>query len=370
MILGGLEGALLGVVATLFVVSLAPRTRETILTSPTGTAVNHLMTALGPILPGEIRDVLSPFDHPSDPIAATVERVEARPSSRTGRAPAEDPEPATLEDFYEEGRSRIGRAVLDTAEQELRRARTRGTGRPGPPTRSSSPRRSTICTKKAGRASVARSSTRPSRNSNEHVGRMTERLSVGDRAINLTQVLKLAGWALHGGEAKALIRRASSSSTGPSSFASGGRWPSATPSPCSRRGPFLDPRRRPSPAGGPRMKRIGILTAGGDTPALNATIAGAVHRANQLRVEVFGIIKGFSGLLNPAGPPRPPQPALPLDPRARRRRGAGRSWARRATTSTPTTPRRSPGWPIAWAGSRSTGSSASAATARSTACRR
>jgi 6-phosphofructokinase 1 len=50
------------------------------------------------------------------------------------------------------------------------------------------------------------------------------------------------------------------------------------------------------------MKRIGILTAGGDTPALNATIAGAVHRANQLRVEVYGIIKGFSGLLNPQVP--------------------------------------------------------------------
>jgi len=50
------------------------------------------------------------------------------------------------------------------------------------------------------------------------------------------------------------------------------------------------------------MKRIGILTAGGDTPALNATIAGAVERANQHRVEVFGIIKGFSGLLNPRVP--------------------------------------------------------------------
>jgi len=50
------------------------------------------------------------------------------------------------------------------------------------------------------------------------------------------------------------------------------------------------------------MKRIGLLTAGGDTPALNATIAGAVHRANQLRVEVLGIIKGFSGLLNPEVP--------------------------------------------------------------------
>ena len=51
------------------------------------------------------------------------------------------------------------------------------------------------------------------------------------------------------------------------------------------------------------MKRIGILTAGGDTPALNATIQGAVVRANQLRVEVFGIIKGFSGLLQPAACP-------------------------------------------------------------------
>ena len=46
------------------------------------------------------------------------------------------------------------------------------------------------------------------------------------------------------------------------------------------------------------MKRIGILTAGGDTPALNATIQGAVVRANQRRVEVFGFIKGFSSLLS------------------------------------------------------------------------
>ncbi len=50
------------------------------------------------------------------------------------------------------------------------------------------------------------------------------------------------------------------------------------------------------------MKRIGILTAGGDTPALNATIYGAVERANQREVEVVGIIKGFSGLLDPRAP--------------------------------------------------------------------
>ena len=46
------------------------------------------------------------------------------------------------------------------------------------------------------------------------------------------------------------------------------------------------------------MKRIGILTAGGDTPALNATIQGAVLRACERRVEVVGFIKGFSSLFN------------------------------------------------------------------------
>jgi 6-phosphofructokinase len=50
------------------------------------------------------------------------------------------------------------------------------------------------------------------------------------------------------------------------------------------------------------MKRIGILTAGGDTPALNATIQGAVTRANQLRVEIYGLIKGFNSLFNPRVP--------------------------------------------------------------------
>lgn len=50
------------------------------------------------------------------------------------------------------------------------------------------------------------------------------------------------------------------------------------------------------------MKRIGILTAGGDTPALNATIHGAVARANELRVEMVGLIKGFNSLFNPRVP--------------------------------------------------------------------
>ncbi len=46
------------------------------------------------------------------------------------------------------------------------------------------------------------------------------------------------------------------------------------------------------------MKRIGILTAGGDTPALNATIHGAVQRANQRKVEVIGLMRGFNCLFD------------------------------------------------------------------------
>lgn len=50
------------------------------------------------------------------------------------------------------------------------------------------------------------------------------------------------------------------------------------------------------------MKRIGVLTAGGDTPALNATLYGMVVRANQCKVEVVGFIKGFNSLFNPTVP--------------------------------------------------------------------
>lgn len=50
------------------------------------------------------------------------------------------------------------------------------------------------------------------------------------------------------------------------------------------------------------MKRIGILTAGGDTPALNATIYGAVECANQHKIEMIGLQRGYAGLLDPRVP--------------------------------------------------------------------
>ena len=50
------------------------------------------------------------------------------------------------------------------------------------------------------------------------------------------------------------------------------------------------------------MTRFAILTAGGDTPALNATIYGAVERANARKIEMVGLIRGYAGILDPRMP--------------------------------------------------------------------
>lgn len=50
------------------------------------------------------------------------------------------------------------------------------------------------------------------------------------------------------------------------------------------------------------MKRIGILTGGGDAPGLNAVIRAAVKTAiNEYGCEVFGIKNGYYGFLEEDG---------------------------------------------------------------------
>src|SRR3954471_7100877 len=44
--------------------------------------------------------------------------------------------------------------------------------------------------------------------------------------------------------------------------------------------------------------RIGILTGGGDVPGLNPCIKAVVNRAVDHGIEVMGIRRGWSGLLN------------------------------------------------------------------------
>ena len=170
MLIGGLEAALLGMIATLFVVSLAPQTRTPIFASFSGRIVGQTMNLVGPVLPGEVRDALAPFWDGAGPGPGPPPG--AHPRSRPPHWPGSRHPP-----------------------------RGPKAGRPAHRRR----RSSRISSSKANPASAESLSRRPRRDYNRRVAGMTERLSVGDRPINLTQVLKLAGWVAHGGEAKALI---------------------------------------------------------------------------------------------------------------------------------------------------------------------
>jgi 6-phosphofructokinase 1 len=46
------------------------------------------------------------------------------------------------------------------------------------------------------------------------------------------------------------------------------------------------------------IKRIGVLTSGGDAPGMNAAIRSVVRSANYFNIEAMGIFRGFAGLIN------------------------------------------------------------------------
>jgi 6-phosphofructokinase 1 len=46
------------------------------------------------------------------------------------------------------------------------------------------------------------------------------------------------------------------------------------------------------------MKRIGVLTSGGDAPGMNAAIRAVVRTGNHYNIDVFGIQNGYEGLIN------------------------------------------------------------------------
>jgi len=75
MLLGGMEGAILGVVATFFVVSLSPKTRDPIYSSPSGKLVASLIDAIGPTFKAETGAVLAPFVAESKQATWTAEKV-------------------------------------------------------------------------------------------------------------------------------------------------------------------------------------------------------------------------------------------------------------------------------------------------------
>ena len=46
------------------------------------------------------------------------------------------------------------------------------------------------------------------------------------------------------------------------------------------------------------MKRIGVLTSGGDAPGMNAAVRAVVRACIYYDIEVFGVYKGYEGLIN------------------------------------------------------------------------
>ncbi|KUP05585.1 6-phosphofructokinase [Bacillus coahuilensis m2-6] len=46
------------------------------------------------------------------------------------------------------------------------------------------------------------------------------------------------------------------------------------------------------------MKRIGVLTSGGDAPGMNAAVRAVVRKAIYHNVEVYGVYQGYNGLIN------------------------------------------------------------------------
>ncbi|MDP4953951.1 MAG: 6-phosphofructokinase, partial [Flavobacteriales bacterium] len=46
------------------------------------------------------------------------------------------------------------------------------------------------------------------------------------------------------------------------------------------------------------MKKIGVLTSGGDAPGMNAAIRAVVRACVYKEIECVGIFKGYDGLIN------------------------------------------------------------------------
>ncbi len=46
------------------------------------------------------------------------------------------------------------------------------------------------------------------------------------------------------------------------------------------------------------MKKIGVLTSGGDSPGMNAAIRAVVRKGIYHDMEVYGVYNGYHGLVN------------------------------------------------------------------------
>lgn len=125
MILGGVEGGIVGLVATILVVSLSPGLRGPILTSPTGRLVDRGFKAARPALPGELQEVLQPFWAALEgrPAQTPAEALAGAAGDLIDRAADDPANGEALRGAIEEHGRRVGRSVVDEVERSLGVAR-------------------------------------------------------------------------------------------------------------------------------------------------------------------------------------------------------------------------------------------------------
>lgn len=119
MLLGGMEGAMLGVVVTVFVVSLAPQSRTPILTSVSGRTINRVLRVAEPALPAEVGNVLKPFWAALDgnaPAEAAAEPAPVMADQMATEVPAQGApkvDEGVLRSAFKTGADEVGRAIAD-----------------------------------------------------------------------------------------------------------------------------------------------------------------------------------------------------------------------------------------------------------------
>ncbi|GAC1343796.1 MAG: hypothetical protein NVSMB14_07830 [Isosphaeraceae bacterium] len=139
MVLGGVEGAFLAVIGTIFVVGLFPTTRDSILKSPSGQGVSAALETCQTVLPNEYRQMLTKYwngggssvpsnetvSQPAAPAAdsseAKIETMAKDGSAATPSANVEDEIRGGIKDVLKREGSRLEREARNEIENRIDR---------------------------------------------------------------------------------------------------------------------------------------------------------------------------------------------------------------------------------------------------------
>lgn len=140
-IVGGVGGMAVAIVATVLTISIAPGTRQPILTSTSGKAISRVLETVHDALPDSVHKTMEPFwkaahgeglvaEHPDEDFDDSTDAAETETPRVASRDRDSDPQPddrepsadSLLDDVIEQGGKRLGKAVSDAVESRVRKA--------------------------------------------------------------------------------------------------------------------------------------------------------------------------------------------------------------------------------------------------------